>query len=87
MTITDRQRREVAARLREYDGKHGVETTWFGFNAADLIDRPTCRVESRLEWDTGDHGIDYELSCGHGATLGACDELRFCPECGAEVVE
>ena len=32
-------------------------------------------------------GVDYELSCGHSFTLGECDELRFCPVCGAEVIK
>ena len=56
---------------------------------ADLIDRPTCRVESVERWETAGcgRGVDYELSCGHAATLGECNELRFCPVCGAEVVE
>lgn len=32
-------------------------------------------------------GVDYELGCGHSFTLGECDELRFCPVCGAEVIK
>ena len=56
---------------------------------ADLIDRPTCRVESAERWETAGcgRGVDYELSCGHAVTLGECDELRYCPACGAEVTE
>ena len=56
---------------------------------ADLIDRPTCTVESAERWETAGYGrgVDYELGCGHSFTLGECDELRFCPVCGAEVIK
>lgn len=56
---------------------------------ADLIDWPTCTVESAERWETAGygHGVDYELGCGHSFTLGECDELRFCPVCGAEVIK
>ena len=110
--ITDQQRREAAASLREavadarnsgclldaevfsilgvdsgdLDGSSDPEDV---MRLADLIDRPTCRVESAERWETAGcgRGVDYELSCGHAATLGECDELRFCPLCGAEVVD
>ena len=111
MTITDQQRREVAARLRELkpwslEGDIEVDKVLtalgmvYGYTStdieeasvhalADLIDRTTCRVESAERWETAGcgRGVDYELGCGHAVTLGECDELRFCPVCGAGVVE
>ena len=125
MTITDRQRREVAERLRDRKMTEGTsdpkrlrgigratvlesQLFWIqtcmlpafgraevmGFEPmldglADLIDRPACTVESAERWETAGcgRGVDYELSCGHSVTLGECDELRYCPACGAEVVD
>ena len=103
-TITDKQRREVAARMRGYLPKdedelsaaivsvfidRGMVEKNPAHTLADLIDRPTCTVESAERWETAGcgRGVDYELSCGHSVTLGECDELRFCPVCGAEVTE
>lgn len=60
---------------------------------ADLIDRPTCH-------DTSDN--DYEFKCSNcsaytlkpgnyysevGYVRGSGEHLRYCPNCGAEVVE
>lgn len=104
MTITDQQRREVAENLRDYEpkdeGELGVVIASVLFargmfaknpahTLADLIDRPTCTVESAERWETVGYGrgVDYELSCGHSVTLGECDELRYCPICSAEVDE
>ena len=70
-----------------------VEDVWLTSDSvdelADLIDRPTCSVEGAERWETAGcgRGVDYELSCGHAVTLGECDELRFCPVCGAEVIK
>ena len=80
--ITDQQRREMAESLREYDRKHGVETTWFGFNAADLIDRPACHAVQAAP------GALYECSrCGYDGWADAESVTSYCPECGAEVVD
>ncbi len=85
--ITDQRRREVAARLREgwspfeatctVLGRSETRGRWEGA-LADLVDRPTCRVEGAC----ADHAW---LSCGHDVrTDGAAP--RYCPVCGAEVV-
>ena len=111
MRISDEERREIARRLREIEGRTTSELTdgelidllveAVGFNRyanedfdegllghiADLIDRPTCRNLSPKPADVllcserGEHvGIAY---------VETCDEhhAKYCPNCGAEVVE
>lgn len=101
--ISDDERREVAARMREImrDDPHGWldvmvgkavvgvmgDGEKIGETVADLIDRPTCRLELT---DVETHGSAkvriYECSeCGR-----TCEEIygkyERCPHCGAEVV-
>ena len=101
--ISDDERREVAARMREImrDDPHGWldimvsravadvlgEGVTVGETLADLIDRPTCRLELT---DVETHGNAkvriYECSeCGR-----TCEEIygkyERCPHCGADVV-
>lgn len=101
--ISDDERREVAARMREImrDDPHGWldvmvgkavvgvmgDGEKIGETVADLIDRPTCRLELT---DVETHGNAkvriYECSeCGR-----TCEEIygkyERCPHCGAEVV-
>ena len=53
---------------------------------AELIDRPTCTVESVIYRD-GWEEYDVRLSCGHEVTtISGAEDLAFCPNCGAEVV-
>lgn len=47
---------------------------------ADLIDRPTTRV------DINKHGRTYCVNCGCDDWILA-DGAKYCPNCGAEVVE
>ena len=85
-TITDQQRREVAARIRklepwstEGDIDVGVVLTALGMvytdtdleidsvhTLADLIDRPTCRVESAERWETAGCGRGQDEGGRHG---------------------
>lgn len=54
---------------------------------ADLIDRPTCTVESVIYRDECEE-YEVRLSCGHEVTTtGSADDLAFCHYCGAEVVK
>lgn len=101
--ISDKERRAVAARMREImrDDPHGWldimvakamvdvmgEDEKIGETVADLIDRPTCRLELT---DVETHGNAkvriYECSeCGR-----TCEEIygkyERCPHCGKEVV-
>ncbi len=98
--ITDQQRREVAARLRELEpwsaeGDIEVDKVLtalgmvYGYTdtdleidsvhtLADLIDRPTCQnVSATGNFACSECGADYAMSI---------DVLRYCPDCGAEVV-
>lgn len=51
---------------------------------ADLIDRPTCK-NFGLEEGTNGEGYDFFCSrCGFAADV---VDPKYCPECGAEVVE
>lgn len=102
--ITDEERREVAAKIREmhenapyipfYVAVQQVMSERLSAGAdyclaiADLIDRPTCRLELT---DVETHGNAkvriYECSeCGR-----TCEEIygkyERCPHCGTEVVD
>ena len=104
--INDGERREVAARLRQflsmsqsehacgYDGLQTVGSlvgTSVGESIlarlADLIDRPTCKnlatkpADELLCSECGEH-VDI-------AYMESADDYhaRYCPNCGAEVVE
>lgn len=93
--ISDKNRREVADKMRGYDVAefkesaivpfleclgHGY-TNWRGIldELADLIDRPTCHLVK----DEDGRTICSECE---GTALGKLDAV-YCPECGAEVVE
>ena len=105
MTITDQQRREVAARLRwaatgAY--KHlpmvdllasvaGANVSAMGKGKAKcavyarlayIVDRPACHAAQAAP------GGFYECSrCGYDGWAYAESVTRYCPSCGAEVVE
>ena len=95
---SDKERREVAARMREImrDDPHGWldmmvakavvdvmgEGVTVGETLADLIDRPTC--EMRAE------GEGFRCSaCGEFHDMSWFDRFpwAYCPNCGAEVVD
>lgn len=78
--ITNQQRREVAARLREEDART-VPLVYGGYAIADLIDRPTCRAVQPAP------GAFYECTrCGYDGWADAESVTRYCPECGAEAI-
>lgn len=53
---------------------------------ADLIDRPTCTVET-VRYLDGWEEYEIQLSCGHEiTTASSAEDLAFCSYCGAEVV-
>lgn len=53
-------------------------------NLADLIDRPTCK-NFGLEEET--NGEDYDFFCSRCGFAADVVDPKYCPECGAEVVE
>lgn len=104
--VTSEERREVAARLRQFLSEPWNERSWYhdslqnvgslvgtsvGENIlarlADLIDRPTCKnlatkpADELLCSECGEH-VDI-------AYMESADDYhaRYCPNCGAEVVE
>lgn len=102
--ITDEERREVAEKMRGYDVSEFKESAIVPFldclgvgylnwrevldSLADLIDRPTCRLDLT---DVETHGNTkvriYECSeCGR-----TCEEIygkyERCPHCGAVVLD
>lgn len=100
--INDEERREVADKMKGYDVSefkesaivpfleclgHGY-TNWRGVldELADLIDRPTCSMR-----DLGDKFEQvYRCSvCGEEYCMSDIKPYpwRFCPMCGAEVVD
>lgn len=106
--ISDKERREVAAKLRGLDERiDGVplmcteqEHDAMALSAirvvvgkgdifhllADLIDRPTCTVESEGEMNPWEE-YEMELSCGDAVVWPADQSLpRYSPWCGARVV-
>lgn len=113
MRVTNSERREVAARLRDMRKRMDGETPPQGvtqaaseyllriagcvklgssgnlFNRlADLMDRPTCQLD-------GNPAVEYVICnrCGafikRDAVSDCCKVIpvRYCPNCGAEVVE
>ncbi len=101
--INDEKRRRAVAELREastgayrhvdaldviagsvgveVDGKFGHEVENETYAAlADLIDRPTTHI------DVNEHGRACCANCGCDDWCLA-DSSRYCPNCGAEVVE
>ena len=103
MEINDNQRRKVAKKMREYDVAefkesaivpfleclgHGYKN-WRGIldELADLIDRPTCK-------NLATHLVDELVcsACGERVDIAYLDKdddyrVRYCPSCGAKVVE
>lgn len=51
---------------------------------ADLIDRPTCR---NLGLEEGTNGEGYDFFCSRCGFAADVVDPKYCPECGAEVVE
>lgn len=99
--ITDRDRREVAARIRERlsEGKDRYldvlignamsgcvpDGVTYGETVADLIDRQTCTIERKSEMNPWEE-YELELSCGHAVEWPADQSMpKYCPWCGAEV--
>lgn len=108
--ISDKERREVAAKLRENAGLPSRLPNEYSIEAksalvlsklldcvdcsddvflhlADLIDRPTCRNLSPKPAD-----VLLCSECGEHVDIvymETCDEYhaKYCPNCGAEVVE
>lgn len=108
--ISDKERREVAAKLRENAGlpsrlpnEYSIEVKSalvlsklldcidcsddVLLHLADLIDRPTCRNLSPKPAD-----VLLCSECGEHVDIAyveSCDDYhaKYCPHCGAEVVE
>lgn len=101
MRISDKQRREVAARMREImrENPHGWldvmvtqsvldvmgEGMAIGETVADLIDRETCRNVSADQNRFECSECGFEMPIWDGD--GGWMAFYFCPQCGAEVVE
>ncbi len=51
---------------------------------ADLIDRPTCHNFGR---EDGTNGEDYDFACSRCGHCSNITDPKYCPNCGAEVVE
>lgn len=110
--ITDEERREIAARLREIEGETVLPTTGefiallaeavdFYFyikpgrycdehllgRIADLIDRPTCRLNRTVTESMSEGSHIRCLKCSECGR--SCDErhgeYEYCPHCGARV--
>lgn len=93
MTPTSDERREVAERVRKAHGIMAfvdalgidVDSDWcwtdVSRRVADLID-PTCNVKDDNRWSS-----DFDYVCRDcGEHFSTCDEPRYCPGCGARVV-
>lgn len=95
----DDERREVAKKMREYDVAafkesaivpfleclgHGYKD-WRGIldELADLIDRPTCHISET------DHEFEDSVRCDRCQMTfnRPWEPFKFCPNCGAAVVE
>lgn len=100
--IADEERREVVARLREWLAIPWYERPWSrdamqslgkmvgavpGENIverlADLIDRPTCHISET------DHEFEDSVRCDRCRTTfnRPWEPFKYCPNCGAEVVD
>lgn len=95
--ISDDERREVAARMREIlrDDPHGWldamvmnavtdvmgDGEKIGETVADLIDRPTCRICAT------DHEYEDSVRCDRCRMTfrRPWEPFKYCPNCGAEV--
>lgn len=95
---SDKQRREVAMRMREIlrDDPHGWldamvmnavtdvmgEGVAIGETVVDLIDRPTCRICAT------DHEYEDSVRCDRCRMTfrRPWEPFKYCPNCGAEVV-
>ena len=101
--INDKQRREVAARIRERlrEGKDKYldalignamsgcvpDGMTFGQTVADLIDRPTCETIEHGRPDES-HVCKSCSRCSYGWFEDIHDKpYSYCPNCGAEVVD
>lgn len=96
---SDEKRREVAKRMREYDVLEFRESAIVPFldflghgyvnwraiidELADLIDRPTCRICAT------DHEYEDSVRCDRCRMtfMRPWEPFKYCPNCGAEVVE
>lgn len=99
---TDEERREVVARLREWVATPWYERPWSRDvmqslgkmvgavpgediieRIADLIDRPTCRICAT------DHEYEDSVRCDRCRMTfrRPWEPFKYCPNCGAEVVE
>lgn len=105
-TISDSDRREVAAELRRQaaysSGSLGeywqrlqdVATGEVDFvkpsktfrALADLIDRPTCRMEPNEDWSGEELYPTDAYTCSACGAVAVDGKPKFCPECGAEVI-
>ena len=97
--IRDDERREVASRMREIlrDDPHGWldimvgkavvgvmgDGEKIGETVADLIDRPTCHISAT------DHEYEDSVRCDRCRMTfrRPWEPFKYCPNCGAEVVE
>lgn len=95
---SDKQRREVAMRMREIlrDDPHGWldvmlakavvdvmgDGEKIGETIADLIDRPTCRICAT------DHEYEDSVRCDRCRMTfrRPWEPFKYCPNCGAEVI-
>lgn len=112
MMPTDKERREVAERLRSVevcdDWEDGAvlcderdvedalgldfDESWVTKasvdHLADLIDRPTCRFKPAYGQDIMSGVSLIECSkCGWTIEPWNAEDFRYCPNCGAEVVD
>lgn len=95
---SDKQRREVAMRMREIlrDDPHGWldamvmnavtdvigDGEKIGETVADLIDRPTCHISET------DHEYEDSVRCDRCRMTfrRSWEPFKYCPNCGAEVI-
>lgn len=100
--ISDKERREVAARMREImrDDPHGWlgimvakavvdvmgEGVTVGETLADLIDRPTCEDVFVPRGDGFTPYVEFKCSAC-GCSHVSLTYVYYCPNCGAEVIE
>lgn len=100
--ISDKERREVAARMRKImrDDPHGWldmmvakavvdvmgEGVTVGETLADLIDRPTCEDVSVPRGDEFTPYVEFKCSAC-GCSHVSLTYVYYCPWCGAEVVD